>query len=71
MRFKRRLMISSPMRAQTKKTKSARQTPIAVLRIVASLMLKSYVASVLVAEAVAFVADEAKSEVILDIVGSC
>lgn len=51
-------MISNAMRAQNSRTKSAMQTPMAVLRTVASSMLKSYVAAVLVAAAVALVADE-------------
>lgn len=62
----RRRMISSPTRAQMRKTNRARQTPIAVFRIVASLMLKSYVASVLVAEAVALVLDADRLVVVLD-----
>lgn len=51
-------MISNAMRAQNSRTKSAMQTPMAVLRTVASSMLKSYVAAVLVAAAVALVADD-------------
>lgn len=60
-------MISSPTKAHIKKTNSARQTPMAVLRIVASLMLKSYVVPESVADGVALVADDDIWEVLLDI----